>query len=218
MFRLTLALLAALLPLTAQAGDKGLPLVFEDNFEKGATRWQPSDPAAWKIGAKDGNHFYDQFKQSKYKPPFRSPFNFSLIKDLEVTDFVLETKVRSTIKDYPHRDACLFFGYQGPAKFYYVHFGKKSDDHANQIFIVNGAPRTKISTKTTSGTPWTDAWHHVKIVRTAEDGNIAVYFDDMKTPAMTAQDRTFTWGQVGVGSFDDTSNWDDVKVYGRLKK
>jgi hypothetical protein len=31
---------------------------------------------------------------------------------------------------------------------------------------------------------------------------------------MTATDKTFTWGQVGVGSFDDTGNWADVKVWG----
>ena len=31
---------------------------------------------------------------------------------------------------------------------------------------------------------------------------------------MTAVDKTFTWGQVGIGSFDDTGNFDDVLVYG----
>jgi len=36
----------------------------------------------------------------------------------------------------------------------------------------------------------------------------------MKTPAMTATDKTLAWGQVGVGSFDDTSMWDDVVLRG----
>ena len=53
----------------------------------------------------------------------------------------------------------------------------------------------------------------MKVERTVADGRIAVYFDDMKTPIMTATDKTFTWGQVGLGSFDDSSNWDDVRVY-----
>lgn len=212
-----LALALALVPTLGGAGGERLPLVFEDDFEKDAARWQPTDPKAWKVADKDGNHFYCQFQQSKYKPPHRSPFNFALVKDLKVTAFVLEARVQSTIKDYPHRDAVLVFGYQDPAHFYYVHFGKQTDDHANQIFIVNDAPRVKISTKTTPGTPWTDDWHRVKVVRKVDVGTIEVYFDDMKTPAMTAQDKTFTWGQVGVGSFDDTANWDDVKVHG-LKK
>ena len=47
-----------------------------------------------------------------------------------------------------------------------------------------------------------------------DSGEIAVYFDDMDRPVMTAIDKTFAWGQVGIGSFDDTGNFDDVRVYG----
>ncbi len=197
----------------------GLPLVRSEDFEKGADHWQPTDPKAWRVS--DGRNdkargkVYDQFvKQSKYDPPHRSPFNFSLLKDVTVGDFALTAKVRSTVKDYPHRDACVIFGYQDKAHFYYVHFGKKTDDHANQIFIVNDKPRTKISTKTTAGTAWDDEWHDVKIVRRVKEGTIEVYFDDMQTPVMIATDKTFAWGQIGIGTFDDTSMWDDVKLYG----
>ena len=193
--------------------EKELPLVFKDNFAKGADAWEPTDKAAWKvIKTKDGSA-YSQFQQSKYKPPHRSPFNVSLVKDVQIGDFVLDVQVQSTARDYPHRDVCLFFGYQDDAHFYYVHLGKKTDDHCNQIFIVNKADRKKISTKTTDGTPWDDKWHHVRIVRKVEDGSVAVYFDDMKTPVMTATDKTFTWGRVGVGSFDDSGNWSDFKLH-----
>src|SRR5262249_10265255 len=177
-------------------------------------RWEPSDPKAWKVLDTGKGKVYSQFQQSNYKPPHRSPFNFSLVKDLQVSDFVFETKLQSTVRDYAHRDMCLFFGYQDAAHFYYVHLSKKTDDNANQIFIVNDAPRRKISTKTTDGTNWNDEWHRVKIVRKVEDGTIEVYFDDMKSPVMTGTDKTFTWGRVGVGSFDDTGNWDDVKLRG----
>jgi hypothetical protein len=200
------------------AGEKQLPLVFQDDFEKGADRWQPTDPAAWKIVKTNSGQYYSQFQLSKYKPPFRSPLNISLVKDLQVTDFVLTAKVLSTGKDGDHRDMCLFFGYQNPSHFYYVHMAKKTDDRANQVFIVDGADRKKISTKTSKGTPWDDKWHYVKLVRKVGAGTTEVYWDDMKTPIMTAQDKTFTWGQVGVGSFDDSGHWDDVKVHGLLSK
>ncbi len=189
-------------------------LLFEDDFSKGAGRWKPTDPKAWKvIDTKEGKA-YSQFAQSKYRPKVRSPLNYSLVKDLVVGDFVLEAKVQSTARDYPHRDMCLFFGWQSPQRFYYVHLAKRADDHANQVFLVNDKPRVKISKTTTAGTSWTNGWHHVKVVRRVKDGTIEVYFDDMKKPVMTAVDRTFTWGQVGVGSFDDTGNWRDVKVRG----
>jgi hypothetical protein len=192
-----------------------LPLVASDDFEKGADRWAPTDPAAWRIAEGKDGKFFSLFKQSQYTPPHRSPVNFALLKDTAVSDFLLEARVQSTVKDYDHRDMCVIFGYQDPAHFYYVHFGKKTDDHANQIFIVNGAPRTKISTKTTPGTNWDDRWHDVKIGRRAADGAIEVFFDDMKTPVMTAADKTFLRGQIGLGSFDDTGNWDDVKLRGK---
>jgi hypothetical protein len=195
---------------------KGLPLVFFDNFDSpDADRWEQSDPEAWKITDHQGSRVYSQFRQSQVQTPVRSPFNRALIKNLVVGDFVLDVRLQSTIKDYDHRDMCLFFGFQDPAHLYYVHFGKRADDHANQIFIVNGEPRKKISATSTAGTPWTDDWHHARVVRKVETGTIEVYFDDMEKPAMTATDKTFTWGQVGVGTFDDTGNFDDVLVYGK---
>jgi hypothetical protein len=210
----SLLALSLLAPAPAGPPDKELPLLFRDDFAKGAGHWEPTDPGAWKVVQADRGKVYSQFRMSKYKPPHRSPHNLALLKDVSVGDFVLEADVQSTGKDGPHRDMCLFFGYQDPSHFYYVHIAKKADDHANQIFIVNGAPRKKISTKTTPGTPWDDRWHHVKVVRTVGDGRIAVYFDDMKAAAMTATDRTFTWGRVGLGSFDDSGNWADFRLRG----
>lgn len=202
------------------AAEEQLPVVFEEDFEKGADHWQPTDDAAWKVEKTDKGNIFSQHKnRSDYKPPHRSPLNIALLKDVVVSDFTLDAKVKSTWPDYGHRDVCLFFGYQDPAHFYYVHLGKKADDHANQIFIVNDAPRTKISLTTTEGTDWDDEWHHVRVVRSVADGKIAIYFDDMKKPVMTAKDDHFKSGQIGIGSFDDTGVWDDIVLRGvQVKK
>lgn len=213
--RFTLAVIGVLvLHVFALAAEK-LPPVYSDDFEQGADHWEPTDAAAWKIEKTDSGNVYSQFnKKSDYKPPHRSPLNIALLKDVLVSDFQLDAKVKSTHPDYGHRDVCLFFGYQDPANFYYVHLGKQTDDHANQIFIVDDKPRTKISLKTTDGTDWDDEWHHVRIVRKTGDGAIEIYFDDLEKPVMVAQDKTFTWGRVGIGSFDDTSAWDDFQLRG----
>jgi hypothetical protein len=200
---------------TAPEEKNGLKLLFSENFEKGADRWEPTDPKAWKVIEKDNNHVFSQhIKNSDYKPPHRSPFNRAMIKDLVVGSFILDVKLQSTIPDYVHRDLCLFFGSQDPAHLYYVHLGKRTDPHANNVFIVNAADRKSISITTTEGTPWDDDWHHVRLIRDVKSGKIEVYFDDMQKPAMTAEDKTFTWGRVGIGSFDDTGNFDDVRVWG----
>ena len=195
------------------------PLVYADDFESGkADYWQPTDAKAWKVTEQDGNHFYSLFAKSQYKPPVRSPYNVSLLKNFVVGSFQLDVLVRSTCRDYPHRDVCVFFGYQDPSHFYYVHIAKRADHHANNIFIVNGAPRKAIAARTTKGTEWDDQWHQVRILRDVTSGKIEVYFDDMSKPIMTATDKTFTWGQVGLGSFDDTADFDEFHLYGEKLK
>ncbi len=129
-------------------------------------------------------------------------------------DFELTVSVKSTVDDYNHRDVCLFFGYVDPAHFYYVHIGKVADPHCNQVFIVNGADRKAISLTSTEGTQWTDEWHRVKLTRNAATGRIELFFDNFEKPAMTAEDKTFPAGRVGVGSFDDTADWDDFQLRG----
>jgi hypothetical protein len=205
-------------PALLAAEDSELPLVLREDFENGADRFRPFDDDVWRLELQDGGHVYSQYKkETSFEPPHRSPYLISLLSDQQVETFDLKVRVKSTHADYGHRDVCLVFGYQDPAHFYYVHLGKEMDDHANQIFVVDDAPRIKISQTTTNGTPWDDAWHTVRIHRDSESGAIAVYFDDLEQPVMTANDKRFTWGQIGLGSFDDTSQWDDLDLYGQAK-
>jgi len=192
------------------------PILFQDDFETDPfPRWEPADKTAWKHEKTDDSHVFHQFKDIRVKTPVRSPFNRNCLKNVYVSDLQLDVDFQTTARDYPHRSLCLFFGYQDPAHMYYVHFGQRTDDHANQVFIVDGKDRVKISTKTTEGTPWDDKWHHARIIRTVDDGKIDVYFDDMTTPVMTAVDKTFTWGQIGIGSFDDTGRFDNLVLRGK---
>jgi hypothetical protein len=109
---------------------------------------------------------------------------------------------------------CLFFGFQGPDKFYYAHMATAADDHAHNVFIVNGQPRTKIAERTTKGVDWgLNRWHKVRLERRSSDGLIRVFFDDMQTPIMVAHDKTFASGHVGFGSFDDTGKVDNIRIW-----
>lgn len=194
-----------------------LPVVFSEDFSDGAAEWTPTDAKAWKITKEGDNAVYENVGGSKYDPPVRSPKNISLRNDIVVGDFVLTARVKTTKEAYGHRDMCLFFGYQDPSNFYYIHLGEKKDPHANQVFLVNEAPRIAISEEASDGTPWQeDTWHEVKIVRKVMDGLIEVYFDDMEKPTHVAHDKTFTWGQVGLGTFDDKGMWDDVELRGTV--
>ena len=195
--------------------ETSLEKVYSTDFSGAESEWEFVDKG-WRFFKSDEGQVVlsQHLKENDYQPPFRSPRHMALLKEVHVTDFEINVKVKSTHADYGHRDVCLFFGYQSDSEFYYVHLGQRTDDHANQIFIVNKAARTKISSKTTDGTPWDDEWHDVKITRQATSGEIRVYFDDMESPVMEATDKTFGWGQVGLGSFDDTADWDDFSLLG----
>lgn len=180
-----------------------------------ASQWMFVDDG-WEMGTKKSSQHTSFLslhkKKSNYKPFHRSPTHIALLKEVSFEDFQLDVDVLSTHKDYNHRDVCFFFGYQAPGMYYYVHLGKKMDPNANQIFIVNKAPRTKISLTTTEGTNWDDNWHKVRIIRDSKSGKIEVYYDDMTKPVMTAKDTTFGRGLVGLGSFDDTADFDNLTI------
>ncbi|TWU49105.1 hypothetical protein Poly59_37190 [Rubripirellula reticaptiva] len=187
-------------------------VVFQDDFESGLGRWEILDPATWRLNERDGNKTLEiTERQSEYKPPVRSPGHVALVKDLQVGSCEITFRVRSTKDTGNHRDCCVFFGYQDDQHFYYVHAGAKPDPHSGQIMIVNEAPRLAL-TENTKLTPWDDLWHTVRVTRDIETGKICLFFDDMTTPHMQISDKTFGAGRIGIGSFDDLNEFDDIRV------
>lgn len=203
-----------------------LPIVYQNDFESGTLDgWVPTEAAAWAIvdRAGGGKALALTKRISAYNPKHRSPHNINRIEGVVVSDFQLDLDVRSPKDTGAHRDVCLFFGYQEPLKYYYSHVAKKGEAdndpggvRANSIFLVNDAPRKSIATERVIGVNWTDDWHHVRVTRNATSGEIAIYFDDMAKPVMRTIDKTFTWGQVGVGSFDDMGEYDNVVLRGTV--
>ena len=212
---LRVALLGLALHVTAfceAAEPADTAVLFEEDFEQGTQRWEIVDDESWEIQQHGlGNSLAIKQRDSQYKPEVRSPTHIALMKDVEVASFELTFKVKSTKNTGNHRDCCVFFNYQNPTNFYYIHLGAKPDAHSGQIFIVKDAPRTALTHNQTR-TPWTEDWHHVKLMRDAEKGTIAIYFDDMNTPHLEVQDTTFGKGRVGLGSFDDMNAFDEVRL------
>lgn len=214
-FRCFLACLAITFCMTAGAWESRT-FEWTSGFDEVSdlTKWQMTDETAWRLAEGKSGKGLELFRQSNYKPKVRSPVNYALLKEISVGDFVLDVDVKSTARDYGHRDLCLFFGHQDAEHFYYVHLGKSADPAAHSIFLVNGKPRVSIASERTKGTPWTNGWHHVRVRRELASGKIEVYFDDMEKPIMLAIDKTFGAGKIGVGSFDDTGVFDNLTIKG----
>lgn len=204
-------------PATLRLGELELPLVFQEDFAADRSRWETTDDQAWELRdgeAEQGKVLALNRRISDYQPPHRSPHNIALVRELELADFVLFADVRNLADTGGHRDCCIFFAHRSATQFYYVHLGAQPDPASGQIMIVADAPRRPL-TENKSRIPWDDGWHRVKVTRESATGTIAVYFDDLQTPVMQATDKTFDRGRLGIGSFDDVNEFDNVLIYGR---
>lgn len=198
------AVIPLLLSLTACAAPSGLS---PDEF-------QFSDPNAFKT---EGGELV-LYAASKYRPKVRSPLCIALLDGREFGSFVLDVEAMQTGKDVPHRDLCFFFGVESATRFYYVHIAKTADPHANNIFRVADAPRVALAEHTNTGNDWgVRKWHKIRIERDLARGTIFVYFDDMENPIMRGTDRTFGWGMIGVGSFDDLGRFKNIRIAGQVR-
>ena len=194
------------------------PLVYSEDFASGESleEFSFSDQRAWRWSAPTTgvSGALELAGQSSYKPKHRSPHCIALLRGRAYRSFVLEADLLQTGKEYGHRDLCLFFGFQDPEHFHYVHLATKPDDRAHNVFLVDGSPRAKTSPVAAEGVDWgTGEWHRVRLERDVEEGTTKVYFDDMQTPTLVAKNETLTWGLVGFGSFDDTGRFANVKIW-----
>jgi hypothetical protein len=216
-----LAVAVVFLPTGCRPNEPGLSLLAECDFENGSTAgWQPNDPAHWRVVGDKESTVYELTAAGE-PGQVRAPTSWSLWTGHDVASFEFSGRVRChTDPATKVRDMCVFFHYQDPEHFYYVHFAGSSDEVHNIIGLVDGADRVKINAEPagTSVFRLTDrGWHTFKVVCDAQSGEIRAYLDDMTEPILTARDRTLGHGLVGVGSFDDTGTFDDLKLRGARK-
>ncbi len=204
---------------TSGAGEipEGYQLVYSQDFdcEESVGDFEMTDPQAWRFSTNgNGSGAMELFKASDYRARVRSPYNIALLRGHQFGDFILELDMQQTGREYGHRDMCLFFAAKDTTNFYYVHMATVADPNAHNIFLVNDEPRRNIAKKTTDGVEWgTEVWRHVRLERTVADGKIRVFYEDMDTPIMEAEDKHFDFGRIGVGSFDDTGKVDNIHVW-----
>lgn len=199
-------------------GASELPLLASHDFEDGrAEGWQPNVAENWRVVGEDGSLVY-QLVAPGEAGEVRAPTSWSLLPDHPVGSFVFSGRLKSrAAPDNPNRDLCVFFHYRDPTHFYYVHFSASSDAAHNIIGLVNGADRIKVNREPAGASVFrlTDtAWHDFKLTFDAGTNEVWAFLDDMETPILTASDLVFRDGQVGIGSFDDTGSFDDLKLWG----
>ncbi len=205
-------LVLAGLPVQAQTLPHGFELVYSQSFEAPSSLDDLifTDARAWAHSAEDGA--LELRGGSEYAPPHRSPLNIALLRDLVVGDFVLEIEAKQTGREYGHRDLCFFFGFEAPDRFYYSHVATSPDPRAHNVFLVDRAARAPTTEVPERGVDWgTDVWRTIRLERL--DGVIRVFFDGALI--LESRDTTIAAGRLGVGSFDDTGRFRNLRVWAR---
>ncbi|MGO8815821.1 MAG: hypothetical protein ACLQVG_14310 [Terriglobia bacterium] len=199
-------ILVAVIAMTAATGR----IDFHDDFSSGKLdAWQFPFAEDWVVRTEGPLHYLHMLRNREPLVP-RRPQQFARIKGINVGSFTLEARVRRA-----GGSMAIAFNYVDNLHFYYTHLsvdpGTKVDVH-NGIFLVDGAPRRRIAgVEAAAALPDTN-WHKVRVERNADSGSIKVFVDDDTQPRFAVIDKTFKCGQVGLGSFDETGDYADVKL------
>ena len=183
---------------------------FHDHFSTGKLdAWQFPFPDDWEIKEVGALHFLHMIRNREPLIP-RRPQQFARIKRINVGSFTLETRMRRE-----GRSLLIAFNYVDTLHFYYTHLsvdsGAQADVH-NGIFMVNGSARRRIAGIEAAPALPDKNWHKVRVERDVNSGSIKVFVDDESQPRFSVVDSTLQCGQVGLGSFDETGDFADVKL------
>jgi hypothetical protein len=204
------AIFIAAFPFQASAQPVSHSIQFTDNFSsRTLDHWQFPYPEDWVIGTEGKLHFLHMLRDREPLEP-RRPVQFALLKGVNVGSFTLQTRVRRE-----KHSVMIVFNYVDSLHFYYTHLsvdpGKKVDVH-NGIFIIDGGPRRRIAGMEASPVLPDKNWHTIRVERDIHSGSIKVFVDAEHSPRFSVVDHTFTCGQIGLGSFDETGDFTDVRL------
>jgi len=185
-------------------------IAFHDDFSSGKLQaWQFPFAEDWEIRTEGPLHYLHMLREREPLVP-RRPMQFARLKNVNVGSFTLETRLRRL-----QSSLLIVFNYVDDLHFYYTHLSKdpgaKVDVH-NGLFLVDGAPRRRIAGLEAEPALPDEAWHKVRVVRDANSGSIQVFVDAESQPRFHVIDHTFSCGQVGIGSFDETGDFTDLRL------
>ncbi|HEV2500110.1 MAG TPA: hypothetical protein VGY31_11080 [Terriglobia bacterium] len=167
-------------------------------------------PEDWQI-LSEGSLHYLHMQRSRPPGVPRRPLQFARLRNVNVGSFALDVKVRRA-----GGSMIVVFNYVDTLHFYYVHLSENPGTQIavhNGIFIVNGAPRKRIAGLDATPALPDRSWHDVRIVRNVRSGSIKIFLDKQTKPRFSVIDRTFKCGQIGLGSFDETGDFAQLRLH-----
>ena len=173
--------------------------------------WSVPAVADWQVGQEDGVTTLRLINPREPPPGPRRPIQFAL------TDIPRYSKLTIAVDVKPlGRSLMLVFAYQDAAHFNYVHLSTDAGTRVavhNGVFHVYGGERVRISNA--DGPPafaQNNRWYRAELTHDARTGAVAVTVDGKSVPALRAVDVSLGPGKMGVGSFDETAQFRNLKI------
>jgi hypothetical protein len=114
------------------------------------------------------------------------------------------------------RSLLIVFAYRDPAHFDYAHLSidtAEAQPVHNGIFHVYGGERVRISAERgPAAFAASGRWYHVTLAHDSATGAVDVEIDGRPVPALHAVDLSLGAGKAGLGSFDETGAFKNIKI------
>ena len=174
-------------------------------------RWSVPAVSDWKIEQENGTQILRLATPRGPLPGPRRPIEFALAETPDLQKATVEGDMRPL-----GRSLMIVFAYRDAAHFDYAHLSvdtAQAQSHHNGIFHVYEGERVRISrTDGPAAFNATGQWQHVRLVWDGASGEVHVTVDGKPIPALNAVDLSLRSGRVGLGSFDETAEFKNVKI------
>ncbi len=174
-------------------------------------RWTVPDTSDWKIERENGTQILRLVTPRGPLPGPRRPIEFALADTPDLQKVTVEGDMRPL-----GRSLMIVFAYRDSAHFDYAHLSAdtaRAQSHHNGIFHVYEGERVRISpTDGPSAFEASGRWQHVRLMWDGASGEVRVTVDGKAIPALHAVDLSLRSGRVGLGSFDETAEFKNIKI------
>lgn len=142
----------------------------------------------------------------------RRPTKFALLESKPYSKVTVEADIKRD-----GRSLIVVYAWQDDAHYDYAHISvdaAASENVHNGMFHIFGGERVRMSSLDGPGSLPTQDWTPLKLVFDGETGHCYVEVSGKRNPSLDAVDLSLRWGRVGLGSFDETGSFRNVKVTG----
>ncbi|MFM7180727.1 MAG: hypothetical protein ACKO2G_04595 [Verrucomicrobiales bacterium] len=199
------------LPPAEKAAAPEFPVVFTENFAKGLAEWTPRETCVWEMTAATNPNL--ELVTRGNPGPFRAPLSWLVRGGHQPAgSFTLTARgICHTPLTTPGRDLLLLVGWKGPLDYTYIHFSAENSTVHNVIMRVKPDGREQLPHLTQPVPKLVKKdWQTIRVWYDRPSGMLRCYVDDMESPMMSCKVGDLQAGAVGVGSFDDMVEFDDV--------